>query len=339
MIDLNPPRSTRDKTGQGYSPVIKLEWITQCLCMCCQLRWYRENAIRPYLFRMNGIIFFWKGMGIAMLKNKNICILGAGSMGEAMIAGLLKNKLIPANQIYALGRKQLRLYDLANQYGVLIPSSKDAIENAHIIIIAVKPKDIEVAIHEIRPYTRDRQLFISVVAGISTNQITDLLGYEAAIVRTMPNTSAKIGLSATGLAPGAFVSEQQLQLSMAIFASIGTVEIVSEDALHAVTGLSGSGPAYVYYLVQAMQDAAEEVGLDSDVARSLILQTIIGSAHMLLETAEDPAMLRKQVTSPNGTTAAGIAMLEQYNFSEAISRCISRATERSREMGSAYLTE
>ncbi len=267
-----------------------------------------------------------------MLEDKRICILGAGAMGEALIAGLLQNKLIPANQIAALGRNAARLNKLKTRYGIEIPMQREAIEQADIIMLAVKPKDIEEALLEVKHYTNDRQLFISVIAGVSTKQITRLLEHQAPVIRTMPNTSATIGLSATGLAAGHYVSEYQLQLAVAIFASVGIVELVTEDKLDAVTGLSGSGPAYIYYLVEGMQRAGEEIGLEPDVARSLILQTIIGAAHMLLETMEEPSELRRNVTSPNGTTAAGIEVLERFKFQEAIIECIKWATLRSAEL-------
>lgn len=272
-----------------------------------------------------------------MLQDKRICILGAGAMGEALIAGLLQNNLLPPEQIFALGRREERLYELRDRYGVTTASSKDAIEKADIIILAVKPKDLKEALYEAKPYTNERQLFISVIAGISTDSISQLLGHRAPVVRTMPNTSATIGLSATALAPGSTVSDLELQLATAIFASIGIVVQVTEDQLHAVTGLSGSGPAYVYYLVEGMQNAGEQIGLETGVTRSLILHTIIGAAHMLLETMEEPSVLRERVTSPNGTTAAGIRVLEEYKFHDAIISCIKRATERSNEMGKQYI--
>lgn len=272
-----------------------------------------------------------------MLQDKVICILGAGSMGEAMIEGLLNKKLIPASQLSVVGRTEKRQKYLRDRYSISLSNKSDAIKNADIIIIAVKPKDITEALTDIKSFTNMNQLFISVVAGVSTDYISEILGYNAAIVRTMPNTSVTVGLSATGLAPGDYVNENQLLISMAIFASVGIVEVVAEHDLDAVTGLSGSGPAYVYYLVEAMQEAAEENGLKPDVARSLILQTIVGAAHMLMETGTEASELRRQVTSPNGTTEAGITKLEQYRFKEAIHQCIRTATNRSKQMGEIHL--
>ncbi|AMA71918.1 MULTISPECIES: pyrroline-5-carboxylate reductase [Aneurinibacillus] len=271
---------------------------------------------------------------MSSLKDKTICFLGAGSMAEAMISGLVNKNLLPSKQICALNRSNsTRIRELATRYGISILRKEEAIRTADIIILAVKPKDIDAAIAEIQSFTRPKQLFISVLAGISTDYISHLLGHQAPVIRTMPNTSAAVGLSATAIASGAFATEKDMELAMQIFQAIGIVETVKEKDLHAVTGLSGSGPAYVYYLVEAMEAAGREIGLAPEVARRLILQTIIGAAHMLRDRQEEPALLRKQVTSPNGTTAAGIAVLEERGFQEAMLACIKRAAERSAEMG------
>jgi pyrroline-5-carboxylate reductase len=271
---------------------------------------------------------------MSILQKKNICFLGAGSMAEALISGLISKNLLPSAQICALNRgNNIRIQELIERYGISNLDKNEAISQADIIVLAVKPKDIATAIQGIQSLTNPQQLFISVLAGTSTDYISSLLGHQAPVIRTMPNTSAAVGLSATALAPGAFATEHDIELAMQIFQAVGIVEIVKEEALHAVTGLSGSGPAYVYYLVEAMEEAGREIGLKSDVARRLILQTIIGAAHMLRDRAQEPAELRRQVTSPNGTTAAGISVLEQYRFREAMVACIKRATARSEEMG------
>ncbi|WP_047150445.1 pyrroline-5-carboxylate reductase [Aneurinibacillus tyrosinisolvens] len=273
-----------------------------------------------------------------MLQNKNICFFGAGSMAEAMISGLLDKKLIDSRQICALNRgNEARIQELASRYGIATPTRERAIREADVIILAVKPKDIARAVAEINQWTHPEQLFISVLAGTCTDYISTLLGHAAPVVRTMPNTSAAVGLSATAIAPGVTATEDDMDLAIAIFGSIGIVETVKEEELHAITGLSGSGPAYVYYLVEAMEAAGREMGLDADVARRLILQTIIGAAHMLQKQDVEPSILRHQVTSPNGTTAAGIEVLEKYKFQEAMRACIKRAAERSEEMGAQSL--
>ncbi|MBN6186745.1 pyrroline-5-carboxylate reductase [Aneurinibacillus sp. BA2021] len=271
---------------------------------------------------------------MSILENKTICFLGAGSMAEAMISGLVDKQLLPAKQIYAINRgNQQRMAELESRYGISVAAKEEALRAADIIVLAIKPKDVADAIADIRALTTPRQLFISVLAGTSTDYISSLLGHQAAVIRTMPNTSAAVGLSATALAPGAYATDADMDVALCIFKAIGIVETVQEEALHAVTGLSGSGPAYVYYLVEAMEQAGREIGLEGDVARRLILQTIIGAAHMLRDRGEEPADLRRQVTSPGGTTAAGISVLEERGFQEAMLACIKRAVARSEEMG------
>lgn len=269
-----------------------------------------------------------------MLENKKICFLGAGSMAEAIIAGLVAKKLVSPQNIAALNRgNRVRIAELIAKYGISDENKETAIQNADIIVLAVKPKDIDSALSEYTHLTHKNQLFISVLAGISTDFLTALLGHEAPVIRAMPNTSATIGLSATGIASGKTANEESIAIGRQLFEAIGIVEQVTEEDIHGVTGVSGSGPAYIYYLVEAMEKAGQDIGLDPNVARRLILQTILGSVEMLMQGNESAESLRKKVTSPNGTTAAGIDMLNQYKFEEAIRACIRRATERSRELG------
>ncbi|HBI04436.1 MAG TPA: pyrroline-5-carboxylate reductase [Paenibacillaceae bacterium] len=269
-----------------------------------------------------------------MLENKKICFLGAGSMAEAIIAGLVAKELVTPKNISALNRgNRDRIEQLIARYGINDIDKETAITSADIIVLAVKPKDIDSALSEYTHLTHKGQLFISVLAGISTDYITSILGHEAPVIRSMPNTSATIGLSATGIASGKTALEESIAIAKQLFEAIGIVEQVEEEEIHGVTGLSGSGPAYIYYLVEAMEKAGQDIGLDQDVARRLILQTILGSVEMLMQSNESAESLRKKVTSPNGTTAAGIDVLNQYKFAEAIGACIRRATERSRELG------
>ncbi|RFB17078.1 pyrroline-5-carboxylate reductase [Bacillus sp. HNG] len=274
-----------------------------------------------------------------MEMNQNIVFVGAGSMAEAMISGMLQKELFLPRQISVMNRSNhTRLAELSKTYGVTIsPNQKEAIENAGIIILAIKPKDVAEAVLAIKEYVSEQQLIISVLAGVATTTITDLLNKEVAVVRAMPNTSATIGKSATALSAGMHANENHLLIARQLFQTIGIVTTVAEKDLHAVTGLSGSGPAYVYYLVEAMEKAADDIGLEKGIAKELILQTIIGAAEMLKHSSKQPATLRKEVTSPGGTTEAGIKVLEQYNYQQAMVACIKRATIRSAELGEAML--
>lgn len=267
-----------------------------------------------------------------------IGFLGAGSIVEAMLSGILKKGLLSPDRITITNRNnQDRLDLLSETYGVHATLDKwDVIRSADILILAIKPKDAGEALRDFCGAVRPGQLIISVIAGVSTSLISEWLDVDCPIIRTMPNTSSAVGLSATGLAANRHVSEEQLQLATRLFEAIGSVYPVAEEELDIVTGLSGSGPAYIYYLVEAMMGAGATAGLSREMARQLTLQTVIGAAQMLLDTREEPALLRKKVTSPGGTTQAGLEVLESYQFQQAVTSAILRATERSREMGAEY---
>ncbi|MDA5107495.1 pyrroline-5-carboxylate reductase [Brevibacillus thermoruber] len=267
-----------------------------------------------------------------------IGFLGAGSIVEAMLAGILKNELIAPERIFVANRSdRTRLRRLAETFGVNACEDKAAlVEQSDILILAMKPKDAPDACRSLRGLVRPEQLVISVVAGVSTACISDWLGTNGPIVRTMPNTSSAVGLSVTGLSANRSVSEEQLRAATALFEAIGSVHIVPEDELDIITGLSGSGPAYIYYLAEAMEGAGAEAGLSREMARQLTVQTLLGAAQMLLHSSDEPALLRKKVTSPGGTTQAGLEVLDSYRFQQAVASAVLRAAERARELGAQY---
>lgn len=273
--------------------------------------------------------------GMNMKSSQKIAFIGAGSMAEALISGLLKERLYLPEHIYVTNRSNTdRLQFLKNKYDICITDCKETItKEADMIVLAVKPKDVAQAINEFAPFINEKQLLLSVLAGISTDKILTLLNKNVPIIRAMPNTSAHIGKSATALSLGKFANDKHLAAAKELFETVGIVTVVLEEQLHAVTGLSGSGPAYVYYLVESMEKAANEIGLKEDVAKELILQTIIGAAEMLKSSTKTPMILRKEVTSPGGTTEAGLQVLENFNYQEAMVACIKRATEKSVQLG------
>ncbi|TYR82504.1 pyrroline-5-carboxylate reductase [Priestia megaterium] len=272
-----------------------------------------------------------------MEQSLNIAFIGAGSMAEAMISGLLSTKQLQPTQITVTNHSNNeRLHNLRTQYGINITRNLSLlVEKSDVLILAIKPKDVAESIEEIKMYVQPRHLVISVLAGVSTTSIVSLFQQDIPVVRAMPNTSASISLSATAISKGEYATSEQLELSKELFETIGIVNIVPEEHLHAVTGLSGSGPAYVYYLVEAMEKAATKQGLAAAVANELIVQTLIGSAQMLRNSSKSPSILRKEVTSPGGTTEAGLEQLMKYEFQEALIQCIDRATNRSKELGEA----
>ncbi|GAB7389293.1 pyrroline-5-carboxylate reductase ProI [Bacillaceae bacterium] len=273
-----------------------------------------------------------------MLAGKKIAFLGAGAMAEALIAGLLKKRLLSPEQLAATNKaNQERLKELQDKYGIRTHRDKAAlIGEADILILAMKPKDVAEALREAKPFITERHLLVSVIAGVSTSCLTDLLGKGVPIVRSMPNTSCTIGMSATALAAGAHANETHLQIAQAVFSAVGSVTVVAEEQLDIVTGLSGSGPAYIYYMVEAMEQAAIEAGLDARIARQLTRQTLLGAARMLTETGEEPAVLRQRIMSPGGTTVAGLGVLEERDFPQIVRAAIHRAAERSRELGASF---
>ncbi|GGG11912.1 pyrroline-5-carboxylate reductase [Paenibacillus aceti] len=269
-----------------------------------------------------------------------ICFYGAGSMAEAMVRGLIHKQVASPGSISMLNRSnQERLVFLTQQYGVVTsnqPEQKNKLlSEASIIVLAMKPKDVKEAITSIAPYLTDKQLIVSVITGLSIATIQKLLGFQAPIARTMPNTSSSIGYGATGISFSDEVSSEQQQQVLTMFEAVGTVSVIPEEKLEILTGVSGSGPAYIYFMMEAMIAAGMEGGLSAQQARDLTVQTVLGAAVMMRETGEDPAKLRAAITSPNGTTQAALDVLREGNFTETVKAAVRRAEERSNELGQA----
>ncbi|GFN30708.1 pyrroline-5-carboxylate reductase [Paenibacillus xylaniclasticus] len=274
----------------------------------------------------------------AALGTLKLCFYGAGSMAEAIVRGLTSQGLTTGSNIGMLNRQNKeRLNELNDRYGVITAGSDDAkqemILNADILFLAMKPKDAAGALEQLRPLLTPNQLIISVIAGLSIRTIEQLLGRPMAVVRTMPNTSSTIGLGATGISYSSSVTEEQRALSETMFQAVGLTAVVEEPLLDVVTGVSGSGPAYIYYMMESMIAAGEKLGLTSEAAHELTVQTVLGAAEMVRTTGEKPAELRRKVTSPNGTTQAALETLDAYSFSEGIVRAVARAAERAGELG------
>jgi pyrroline-5-carboxylate reductase len=266
-----------------------------------------------------------------------IAIVGAGSMAEAFISGILENGLIDKENIWVTNHSNKdRLTYLTKTYGIQTTYDlKELFEETGIVMLAMKPKDASTSIQHIREYLTEQMLIISVIAGVSMDTIEALAGKTLSIVRSMPNTSATVGKSATALAANIRVSEDQIEKTRKIFGTVGLAKFVEEHHLDAVTGLSGSGPAYIYYLIEAMEKSAAEIGIEKQTAKELIVQTLIGAAEMVRVSTKSSAQLRKDVTSPGGTTEAGVRILEQYDVHEAFISCIKAATAQSKKMGKA----
>ncbi|GKU79490.1 pyrroline-5-carboxylate reductase [Paenibacillus sp. L3-i20] len=272
------------------------------------------------------------------ISSKRICFFGAGSMAEAIARGLIHEKLVEPTMISMLNRSnETRLNELHERYGVqtiVQGSSNEAyLREADIIFLAMKPKDAVEAIAGLAPLLHSKQLIISVIAGLSITSMERLLSDQQPIVRSMPNTSSTIGLGATGISYSDAVDADQRLVTEAIFKSIGLNAIVDESLQTSITGVSGSGPAYVYFIMESMLKAADELGLEPDMARELVVQTVLGAAQMVKLTGEAPEELRRKVTSPNGTTQAAIELMAQGGLPEAIIKGMHRSATRAAEIG------
>lgn len=270
-----------------------------------------------------------------MFQGKNIGFIGAGAMAEAMLAGIFEQKLVKPEQILVTNRSnQQRLQQLQQRYA--LPESslvREEVFRADIVILATKPNDIPPLLEQWPASHPERQLFISVAAGLSTQRIERCFRSPVGVVRAMPNTSSQVGESATALCRGSVATEQHMNLAEHIFSAMGKVVRVEEQQIDAVTGLSGSGPAYLYYIAEALEQAGVEVGLSAEEARLLTVQTFVGAAKMLSSSGKNAKTLREEVTSPNGTTMAGLEQLAQGDVATLIGKAVKAAKRRSEEMG------
>ncbi|WP_249872254.1 pyrroline-5-carboxylate reductase [Oceanobacillus saliphilus] len=267
--------------------------------------------------------------------DKKIAFIGAGSLAESIISGIIKSNVVSKDNIIVTNKSNIsRLEYIQKKYQVQCRTNKEEMtKEADIIILAIKPKDAIASLESIRDYIKEEQLIISVIAGLSTETIEHAIGIAIPVIRVMPNTSALIGQSATAFSGGTYVKEEHIQTADLLFQTVGITKLVDEKDMHTVTAISGSGPAFIYYFVEAMEKAAVESGLDHATASDLITQSVIGAGKMLQQSGDTPAVLRKKITSQGGTTEAGIAELDRNNFQEIIISCIHQARERSIDIG------
>ena len=269
-----------------------------------------------------------------MPLGKKIAFLGAGNMAEALVKGLLRAGIAAQSDVICAEPRLDRREELAKRYGVTaLASNLEAAEQADVVVLSVKPQTMEDLLDEIAPAIDHRKLVISIAAGISIHAIARKLGAGVRIVRTMPNTPALVGAGATALARGAHATDADLGEAKRLFEAVGIAHVVDEHLLDAVTGLSGSGPAFVFLAIEALADGGVKVGLARPVAMALAAQTVMGAAKLVLETGEHPGRLTDQVTSPGGTAIAGVHALEDGGLRAALIAAVDAATRRSRELG------
>jgi len=262
---------------------------------------------------------------------QTIGFIGAGAMGGALIAGLVKSGLVSPEKIFAYDICLERLENLKKDYGIrVVANAQSLVEKAGIVILAVKPQNLPEAVQGLN--FKPSHLIISIAAGISLKQLMNWLGPELAIIRAVPNTPALVGEGITALAANPAVTAEQKELALAIFGSVGRALMLPEEQLNAVTGLSGSGPAYVYLMIEALAAGGVWCGLPRDVAVQLAAQTLLGAARMVLLTGEHPAVLKDRVTSPGGTTIAGLEVLERRAVRGALMEAVKAGAERARAL-------
>jgi pyrroline-5-carboxylate reductase len=270
----------------------------------------------------------------ASVLNKKVGIIGCGNMGEALLKGLINSGLVPKENIFVSDVRGECLKNIKNTYGVpTFSSNSEVVSKSEIIILAVKPQVIEGVLKEIASLIKSSQLIISIAAGITLRFLTQHLGEKAKVIRTMPNTPALVQEGVTALCAGKGVQEEELKIAQKIFHSVGKVVIVDESLMDAVTGLSGSGPAYFLFILEALIDAGVKMGLSRETSTLLTVQTCLGTTKLLLATSEHPAKLRDKVTSPGGTTIYGLHALEEGGVRASLISAVEAATRRSRELG------
>lgn len=259
-----------------------------------------------------------------------IAVLGGGVMGEALIVGF-QRRISPPPTIVVAEKRPERAAELVERLGVLIAEPAQACVGADVVILVVKPQDIRALVDDIASSTEPGSLVISIAAGITTELLETAVPL-ANVVRAMPNTPARIDSGVTGISAGAHCRPEALERARELLSSVGIVVEVPEALQDAVTAVSGSGPAYLFYLAEAMIDGACELGMPPETARTSVVHTLLGAARLLEASGEEPAALRAKVTSPAGTTAAAIAVLDAEDVQRSVRAAIESARDRSREL-------
>ena len=269
-----------------------------------------------------------------MKKRKVIGFIGTGNMGEALIAGLLKAKFTTPEQIMAFDAEGERLRFIQKKYGI-----KKASDNNHLasqcdpLLLCVKPQSMKEVIEEMADFLDSSKLLISIAAGVPLYAIETYARKQLRLIRVMPNINVLVQEGASAIAPGNLATDNDIKLAKAIFDCVGKSIAIHEPLLDAVTGLSGSGPAYVFLIIEALTDAGVHLGMTRAQALTLATQTIMGSVKLLSNTGDHPALLREKVTSPGGTTAAGLYKLEAGGLRKILIDAVIAATQKSKELG------
>jgi pyrroline-5-carboxylate reductase len=264
---------------------------------------------------------------------KTVAILGAGVMGSTLLSGLIRSGR-PAADLFITGRNVENTQELADRYGVRRLTNVDAAREADTLVLVVKPQDMEGLLAEIRSHVRPGALVVSLAAGITTGFLEEHLPAGTAVVRVMPNTPALVDEGMAAISGGQHCDEAHLGEAEGLLLSCGKVLRIAEKHLDAVTAISGSGPAYIFYVVEAMIEAGVLLGMPRTTSSELVVQTLYGAATMLRETGQHPTVLREQVSSPGGTTMAALRQLDDHKVRAAFVTAMLAAAERSKQLAS-----
>lgn len=273
-------------------------------------------------------------MIVSILASHTIGFIGGGNMAEALIRGLVRGNHLPANHVLASGPRRERLDELHAKYAIETMTDNTAlVERCDLVVLSVKPQILDKVLREIGDRLKSGTLVISIAAGVDTATIEEAVADGVRVVRAMPNTPALVGAGATAISAGRHASPEDLATARAMFDAVGITVELDESHLDAVTGLSGSGPAYIFLILEALADAGVKVGLARRNAQRLAAQTVMGSAKMLLDLDEHPGVLKDMVTSPGGTAIAGLHTLEEGGLRTTLINAVETATKRARELG------
>lgn len=267
------------------------------------------------------------------LQNKTVAFIGAGNMGEALVRGLLSTKAVSPSRIIMTDVRAERREFFAKTFGVrALNDNAEAVKAADIVLLAVKPQQMGEVLAGCKPAMSASKLVVSIAAGVTTGRIERALGGKTRVVRVMPNTPAIVGAGAAALAKGVHATDDDLATAESILGAVGISVRVEEKFIDAVTALSGSGPAYVFYVTEAMIKAGVAAGLEEALAKKLAIQTVYGAGKLLVESGEEPESLRRKVTSPGGTSEAALQVMSERKLEEIFAESIKAAEKRSREL-------
>jgi pyrroline-5-carboxylate reductase len=262
-----------------------------------------------------------------------LAVLGAGKIGGILLRAFLEQKLVQPRRVHATVRHAEKARSLAKELGIEVTTdNRAAVRDADIVLLAVKPQAVREVLEEIKPEMKPGKLIVSVVASVSTQLMEKYLGLDAPVVRAMPNTPCAIGCGMTGLAKGIHAGKEHLEIAQTMFEAVGRTVVVDEKQIDAVTGLSASGTAFIYIILESLAEGGVKVGLPRDISTLLAAQTMMGAARMVLDTGDHPALLKDAVTTPAGSTMDGILELEDGKVRVTLIKAVMKATQRAKEL-------